>query len=185
MAGSASLAANIAGLYVESFLYGLFFILSLTSIYLILKYNGDQGTTPRSNSPLRRPMLIGTILLFLVCTTVSTCVVSRPVHAHWASEPGQHWILTFVRFFQGFIYFRGGLEPEAFFNSKIELTEILQIGFFLAGLVIADVMFVSRVKICLSIQSFISGVIDRLIVCGLSATATSTSLSSPSVPFLP
>ena len=59
------------------------------------------------------------------------------------SESAQHFILTFVRFFQAFIYFRGGSEPEVFFNSDIETTEIVQIGFFLAGLVVSDTMFVS------------------------------------------
>ena len=48
------------------------------------------------------------------------------------SEPGQRQILTSVRFFaQGFLYSRGGLAPKIFFiDNKIELTEILQIGFF-------------------------------------------------------
>jgi len=119
------MAANIAAIYVESFLYGLFFILSMASIYLILKYDGEKGTkSSRSTSILRRPMLLGTILLFFIITT--------------------HWILTFVRLFQAFIYFRGGTQPDLFFGSDIELTGIMQIGFFLAGLVVADTMFTYR-----------------------------------------
>ena len=58
---------------------------------------------------------------------------------------GQHFILTFVRFFQAFIYFEGGTQPDVFFNSEIELTAIIQIGLFLAGLVVSDAMFVSFV----------------------------------------
>jgi len=109
--GTSIMAANIAAIYVESFLYGLFFILSMASIYLILKYDGEKGTkSSRSTSILRRPMLLGTILLFFIITT--------------------HWILTFVRLFQAYVYFRGGTQADVFFNSDIELTEIMQIGFF-------------------------------------------------------
>ena len=48
-----------------------------------------------------------------------------------------------MRFFQAFIYFEGGTQPNVFFNSEIELTAIIQIGLFLAGLVVSDAMFVS------------------------------------------
>jgi hypothetical protein len=142
MAGVSILAANIAALYIESFLYGIFFILSLTSIYLILKYDGDKDPTIslRPISILQKPILLGTIILFLIITTVGISVTSI---SNCSLEPGQHWILTFVRFFQGFIYFRGGSAPKVFFNSDIETTEIVQIGFFLAGLIVSDIMFVS------------------------------------------
>ena len=68
------MAANIAAIYIESFLYGLFFILSLTSIYLILKYDGDRSTTSPRPTILGRPMLLGTVLLFLIITIVSTMI---------------------------------------------------------------------------------------------------------------
>ena len=75
-------------------------------------------------------------------------------------KPPQHWILTFVRFFQAFIYFRGGSQPQVFFNSDIEMTEIVQIGFFLAGLVVSDTMFVSFIQLYLFVLIFYFGLID-------------------------
>ena len=74
--GTSIMAANIAAIYIESFLYGLFFILSMASIYLILKYDGEKGTRPTSTMIFRRPMLLGTVLLFIIVTTV--CYSSLP-----------------------------------------------------------------------------------------------------------
>ena len=140
--GVSVLAVNIAAIYLDSFLYGIFFLLSLASIYLILRYNKDNGPTSfKPTSILRRPMLLGTILLFLIITAVS---ISFAVSTRKCSlNSGQHWVLTFVRFFQAFIYYRGGSAPGAFFNSESELTDIAQISLFLAGLVVSDALFVS------------------------------------------
>ena len=147
MTDASVLASNIAAIYVESFLYGLYFILSMASIYLILKHDGDRSTVSAApTSIFRRPMLLGTILLFFIISTVCSysLLLSTCKNPH-LKIVGQHWVITFVRFFQAFIYYRGGREPEVFFNSLIEVTQIMQVGFFLAGLVISDTLFVSHV----------------------------------------
>jgi len=165
MAGASIMAANIAAIYIESFLYGLFFILSMASIYLIMKYDGDKGTVSfrRPTSILKRPMLLGTILLFLIITT--------------------HFVLTFVRFFQAFIYFRGGSQPEVFFNSDIEMTEIVQIGFFLAGLVVSDTMFTYRLWVIwnhnIYVVIFPICTVIALTVCSVGITYQFTLYNSP------
>ncbi|EGN93348.1 hypothetical protein SERLA73DRAFT_189558 [Serpula lacrymans var. lacrymans S7.3] len=126
MVGVSILAANITEIYVQSFLYGLFFILSMISFYALSSHHQRNAGIigPQPSIVFRRPMFLGTVLLFIVVTT--------------------HWALTFVRFFQAFIYFRSGSSPSTFFNSETELTEIIQIGFFMASLVLSDAMFVYR-----------------------------------------
>lgn len=79
-------SANIATIFLESFLYGNFFVLTITSVYLLayrrkrlLASQHPQGAARAVAAVLfRSPMFLGAISLFVTITSVRSHV--DPLH---------------------------------------------------------------------------------------------------------
>lgn len=67
---------NLATVCLEGFLYGLFFILYVTSTYLLVRQGQQrmaaEGLRFRTNSVYRAPMFIAAHIIFLTVTGVSS-----------------------------------------------------------------------------------------------------------------
>ncbi|KZT01335.1 uncharacterized protein LAESUDRAFT_686826 [Laetiporus sulphureus 93-53] len=149
-------SVNLATVSMEAFFYGIFFVLSTTSIYLlVLKQRASIGPLRATPPPLHRnPMFIGAIAL---STTITA-----------------HWILTVTRSFDAFVYHEGGSNPIGFFGNLKQTTEVVKTGFIMATLVIGDSMVIYRLWIIWNYRSaviiFPLCTLVGLTVCGVGIT---------------
>ncbi|TFY55054.1 hypothetical protein EVJ58_g8491 [Rhodofomes roseus] len=128
-------SANIATVFMESFFYGIFFVLSVSSICLLV-YRQKQLLLP-INPNVQRVAAAG--LFLQLCKTpmfLGAIALSVTITAHW--------ILTCIRMFQAFVYFEGGTNPIAFYGNLKQLTEVVKTGFLMASMVIGDAMVIYR-----------------------------------------
>ncbi|KAH9841057.1 uncharacterized protein C8Q71DRAFT_743055 [Rhodofomes roseus] len=156
-------AANVATVFMESFLYGIFFVLSVSSIYLLVHRQRQllQPTLPHLATAsvvfmhlCKTPMFLGAIALSVTITA--------------------HWILTCIRTFQAFVYFEGGTDPIAFYGNLKQLTEVVKTGFLMASLIIGDTMVIYRLWVVwnrrTAIVIFPLCTLAGLTVCGIGIT---------------
>ncbi|EPS94468.1 hypothetical protein FOMPIDRAFT_1134324 [Fomitopsis schrenkii] len=125
-------SANIATIFLESFLYGNFFVLTITSVYLLayrrkrlLASQHPQGAARAVAAVLfRSPMFLGAISLFVTITS--------------------HWILTCIRAFDAFVNFQNGTAPLEFYGNLKDITEVVKTGWLMSSLVIGDTLVIYR-----------------------------------------
>lgn len=76
MAAIPLISANLATICVQSFFYGIFFVLFIVSMYLRVyrQHQLSEQSVPANNPPLLyiAPMFIAAICLFMTITAVST-----------------------------------------------------------------------------------------------------------------
>lgn len=82
------LSVNLATVAMESWLYGIFFVLSTTSTYLLIRRGQELNKSHGGSSsrPVwRTPMFMAGALIFLSVTGVSTIDLVQPTHrrANW------------------------------------------------------------------------------------------------------
>ncbi|KAF8884309.1 hypothetical protein BD779DRAFT_1536920 [Infundibulicybe gibba] len=131
------LPATLTGVCFEGFLYGVFFLLFVVSIYLVLN-RPDAQPHPRKRVRLakfKKPMVISSFLIFI---TISL-----------------HWIFTIVRVFQAFVYNEPGVTALEFFNDPTPKTyTIWMISVFLTTL-IGDSMMIYRLWVVWSYDKIV------------------------------
>ncbi|EGN92090.1 hypothetical protein SERLA73DRAFT_79886 [Serpula lacrymans var. lacrymans S7.3] len=131
-------SANLAAVCIESFLYGIFFVLSMSSVFLLIVRHRSQYTqypAKSRRSILTSPIFVGTILLFITVTT--------------------HWIITFLRLFQAFLLYERGTSPLSFYGDLSQATEVVKTGFVMATISISDAMLVCQTDgICVTFTEF-------------------------------
>ncbi|KAH9934353.1 uncharacterized protein B0H18DRAFT_556634 [Fomitopsis serialis] len=155
-------SANVATIFMESFFYGIFFVLSISSIYL-LTYRQKRmlqtthpihAAAPVFSALCKTPMFLGAIALSITITA--------------------HWILTCIRAFQAFVHFEDGTDPLAFYGDLKQMTEVVKTGFLMTSLVIGDAMVIYRLWIIwnrrLSIVIFPLCTLAGLTACGVGIT---------------
>ncbi|KZT65620.1 hypothetical protein DAEQUDRAFT_768681 [Daedalea quercina L-15889] len=122
-------SANLVTVGIESFLYGIVFLLSLTFSYLhVSRAVGSNSTYGRARlSRIVTPIFVGTVFVFSTCTT--------------------HWCLTMTRLFQAFVIYEGGAAPLLFYASLSEPTEVAKTAVVIATLIGADIMIAYRMWI--------------------------------------
>ncbi|KAF8871930.1 hypothetical protein BD779DRAFT_1574732 [Infundibulicybe gibba] len=137
--------ANIVSLCIESMLYGVFCTLFVISLYLAARKPSTD-----INMKYPRPMLVFSIVIFLVITT--------------------HWSLSAARTVQAFFLYLDGQNPAAFFGDVSQFTAVFREGMLLGLLVIGDLTIVYRLW---AIWSHHKGVIivPMVLLVGLSALA--------------
>jgi len=139
MADISLLSASLAAAFIESFFYGVFFVLAITSIYIMLHRELSAKDGPPSRSVLRvlvsSPILGAAMLLFVGLTA--------------------HWILEVVRLFQAFVLFEGGTQPTKFYSDLSQRTYVAQIGVLSSCLVICDAIIIYRLWIVWAYNKFI------------------------------
>ncbi|KAK0461851.1 uncharacterized protein EV420DRAFT_1628289 [Desarmillaria tabescens] len=116
-------SVNLATVALESFLYGIFFVLDLTSITLLFVRRSRRSPNTVV-SVMQRPMFIGAVGLFITITA--------------------HWICTVIRLFDAFVTFEDGKQPLEFYANLSHITEVVKTGFLMASLVIGDSMIIYR-----------------------------------------
>ncbi|KAJ7033560.1 hypothetical protein C8F04DRAFT_1104321 [Mycena alexandri] len=120
------LAVNLAALTCSSLFYGMFLVLSSTSMYLLVgRYlaNSRSRTTPQ-HSIFRSTVFIAAIGLFGAVTA--------------------HWITTVYRAFLAFIYFQNGEAAPQFYADAAQVTELVQEGFLMISILIGDSLIIHR-----------------------------------------
>ncbi|KZT10078.1 uncharacterized protein LAESUDRAFT_645450 [Laetiporus sulphureus 93-53] len=139
--------ANMGTVAVESFLYGIFLLLSSTYIYLHTNRVSNESVTFDARwRKFLTPLFMSAILI----TTTATA----------------HWILTVVRFFQAFVLFEGGAAPELFYADLSQTTEVVKTAFLISTLIISDIMFAYRLWIVWSYNFWVV-MVPALAVTGL------------------
>ncbi|THV08182.1 hypothetical protein K435DRAFT_740107 [Dendrothele bispora CBS 962.96] len=128
MSGISLVSANLAALVVETFFYGIYFILSVISAVLIFS---PSSATPYSStyrrSPsatVKRPIFISAILLFIFVTA--------------------HWICDIFRAYQAFVLFEGGVRPSDFYADLSQSSKAVKNGLLVASKVTSDATLVYR-----------------------------------------
>ncbi|PBL02837.1 hypothetical protein ARMGADRAFT_1006162 [Armillaria gallica] len=146
-------SVNLATVAVESFLYGIFFVLDLTSITLLF-VRRSRGTRNTVASIIQRPMFIGAVGLFITITA--------------------HWICTIIRLFDAFVTFEGGKQPLEFYANLSHITEVVKTGFLMASLVIGDSMIIYRLWVVWGFNYYVIIfpllTLAGLTVCGIGIT---------------
>ncbi|PCH37101.1 hypothetical protein WOLCODRAFT_109578 [Wolfiporia cocos MD-104 SS10] len=156
MSGTSLISASIASICIESFLYGIFFVLSIASMYLTVRRREYLVNAPTSIRAVRQvahitPMSVAAICLFMTNTA--------------------HWIIDVFRTFQAYLNFDGGTEPLEYLSNASDPTEVAQTALVMVSLIIGDAMIIYRLWIIWSynhvVTMFPSGTLVGLAVCAV------------------
>ncbi|KAH9842576.1 uncharacterized protein C8Q71DRAFT_876571 [Rhodofomes roseus] len=120
---------NLATVCIESFLYGIFFVLYASSTYLLVRQGRAKAAAEHgsANSVYRAPMFIAAQIVFLTVTG--------------------HWVLTVYRLFQAFVNFRGGTAPLLYYANIALATEVAKSALLVATVLVSDAMIIYRLYI--------------------------------------
>ncbi|KZS99896.1 uncharacterized protein LAESUDRAFT_816805 [Laetiporus sulphureus 93-53] len=118
-------SAELATTCIETFLYGVFFVLSIISLLLLWQRQQMYG---KRNSMSR--ISHATIMVFVVLVFIANTL---------------HWIVEVVRVFEAFIYFSNG--PLEYYGDLSRPTEIVQSAATIVVIVLTDAMFLYRLWI--------------------------------------
>ncbi|KAJ7617668.1 hypothetical protein DFH06DRAFT_101085 [Mycena polygramma] len=116
------ISAALATAVIDTFFYGAYVVLFLTSIYLV--FTAQSRGMRRERSIWLSPILCGGSVLFIAITG--------------------HWVLTIDRLFLAFAVIDKGSNPVGFYGDFSQPTQIIQSSFLLASLTIVDALFVHR-----------------------------------------
>ncbi|KAJ7446315.1 hypothetical protein FB451DRAFT_1412343 [Mycena latifolia] len=114
---------NLAGLSIGASLYGIYFLLYVTSTYVLVRRQSRAHIGPLYKSAV----FISGVVLFI-------CVTGN-------------WILSMARVFIGFVTFRDGTAAPAFFDDNSQITTTVQNIFAALSILIADSMIIYRLWI--------------------------------------
>ncbi|KZT69219.1 hypothetical protein DAEQUDRAFT_710407 [Daedalea quercina L-15889] len=115
-------SVNLATVVIESMLYGVFLMLSGTSLYFQVTRAASQRA--RGSKLYMSPVFYGSALV--VCTVTG------------------HWVLTICRLFDAFITFKGGAAPMLYYADPALITEAVKTAFLIAILITCDVLIIYR-----------------------------------------
>ncbi|KAJ7208678.1 hypothetical protein GGX14DRAFT_566888 [Mycena pura] len=118
------ISTALATVVIETFFYGIYLVLFLTSIYLL--FTAQSRGLRRERSVWLSPILCGGSVLFIVVTG--------------------HWILTIDRLFLAFVTVDNGANPLRFYGDFSQATQIMQSSLLLASLAVVDALFVHRLS---------------------------------------
>ncbi|KAF7371388.1 hypothetical protein MSAN_00775300 [Mycena sanguinolenta] len=116
---------GLATVALESCLYGIYLVLTVTALWLTFGQNAGSGRrgTPTYSSPI----FVGALMLLITITG--------------------HWILTVDRGFLAFIYLADTLGPLGFYGDLSQTTEVVKTGFLVTTLAIGDATIIHRLWI--------------------------------------
>ncbi|KAJ6549992.1 hypothetical protein B0H19DRAFT_952059 [Mycena capillaripes] len=116
------ISSALATVVIETFFYGIYLVLFLTSIYLL--FTAHTRGLRRERSVWVSPILCGGSVLFIAVTG--------------------HWVLTIDRLFLAFVTVDNGADPLTFYGDYSQPSQIIQGAFLLVSLAIADGLMVHR-----------------------------------------
>ncbi|ESK88801.1 hypothetical protein Moror_17135 [Moniliophthora roreri MCA 2997] len=156
MAQASLVSVNLANTALESFLYGIFFVLNAGSIALLVcprDYSAAFRETRenRFKSVFKKPMFLGAIVLFIGITG--------------------HWICTVMRLFAAQSTYKGGKAPLEYYSDISQGVYAIKTGFLEASLIVGDAMLVYRLWKVWNMNYWViiipSSTLLGLIVCGV------------------
>ncbi|KAJ7184525.1 hypothetical protein C8R46DRAFT_1208715 [Mycena filopes] len=112
----------LATVLIDTFFYGIYLVLFVTSIYLL--FTVQSRGMRQERSVWLSPVMLGGSILFVAVTG--------------------HWVLTIDRLFLAFVVVDNGANPAAFYGDYSQPTQILQSSLLLVSLAIVDALFVHR-----------------------------------------
>ncbi|KAF9027348.1 hypothetical protein BDZ89DRAFT_987386 [Hymenopellis radicata] len=150
--------ASLAGICVESLLYGICVVLFSASTYLhALRHSRGAKPGQRTSrylkpatGPMWTPIFIGTIVAFLAVT-------------------GQ-WISSVLRLFQAFRLYDDGNSPLEFYADRSQPSNIVKMTFILVALLVCDVMLIYRLWVVWNFNRLVMSV-PSLTIVGMTASA--------------
>ncbi|KAK7051021.1 hypothetical protein VNI00_005133 [Paramarasmius palmivorus] len=149
-------SVNLANIAIESFLYGIFFILNAGSIALLIYPRHQPSVTSKTRenrfkAAVKKPMFIGAIALFVGITG--------------------HWICTVMRLFAAMSTYKDGKEPLEYYSDISQNVYAIKTGFLEASLIIGDAMLVYRLWKVWNMKYWVIALpclsLLGLIVCGI------------------
>lgn len=124
----AFVAANLAGVCAVSTLYGIFFLLFCTYVYLVVRDEiRRKQRSPRARSAYRSVAFIGSILLFVNIT--------------------MHWIVLVYQASMAFVYFEGENSAFFVFADMGSTPYVMVVALSAVVVVIADCLLIYRLWI--------------------------------------
>ncbi|KAJ7348610.1 hypothetical protein DFH08DRAFT_936498 [Mycena albidolilacea] len=136
---------NLASIILMSFFYGIYFVLFATSMYLLFRHvKGVPGSAAYA-VVMRSTLFISACALFIAITGF--------------------WVVTVIRCFEGFIYFKDGLDANTYFTDTSRRAETIGYVFFALALVIGDSMIIHRLWIVWSFNKTVI-ILPVLGLCG-------------------
>ncbi|KAG7089642.1 hypothetical protein E1B28_011304 [Marasmius oreades] len=125
---------SLADIVIHTFLYGIFFLLNLVSVWFIwfpLQRRAERGVA----AALKKPMFIGAVTLFATVTT--------------------HWVCNVLRLFQAMVYFKQGTSPLEYYADLSQRIYAVKTGLIMASVVAGDIMIVYRLWVVWSCQYYV------------------------------
>ncbi|KAG7089641.1 hypothetical protein E1B28_011303 [Marasmius oreades] len=126
---------SLADIVINTFLYGIFFLLNLVSVWFIcfpLRRRAERGP---GFAVLKKPMLIGALTLFVTVTA--------------------HWVCNVLRLFQAMIYFKQGTAPLEYYADLSQRLYPIKTGLIMASIFAGDIMIIYRLWVVWSCQYYI------------------------------
>ncbi|EIW79978.1 hypothetical protein CONPUDRAFT_58530 [Coniophora puteana RWD-64-598 SS2] len=116
-------SVNLATVCIESFLYGIFFVLTVSSVYLLIWRSRMSNGGHSRSAVFTSPMFVAAIMLFVLITG--------------------HWICTVLRLFQAFVM-QDPSQALPFYADLSQNSEVIKTAFLMSSLVVGDVMMIYR-----------------------------------------
>ncbi|CCM01517.1 uncharacterized protein FIBRA_03573 [Fibroporia radiculosa] len=157
MAQIGLISAELATVCSESFLYGIFFVLAVVSMYLLwMRHRDLRGPSGHRGFHSGSWTSVLAFLLAVVLIFVSTTL---------------HWIIAVIRVFNAFVNYEGGTMPIAYYGNLSRPTEVIQSGALVFTAVVNDAMMIYRLWVVwshrTSIVIFPLCTLLGLIACGI------------------
>ncbi|TFK90161.1 hypothetical protein K466DRAFT_597204 [Polyporus arcularius HHB13444] len=135
MAPVTVLQANLATICFSSALYGIFFVLAVTSLAITVRRHREESAVHAPTSatlksrfrfagPWTSPLFIATIILLLVISA--------------------DWIVTVARLFNAFFGFETGSNPTAYYSDFSQPTAIALNALTVVAVLVCDLMLIYR-----------------------------------------
>ncbi|KAI0372527.1 hypothetical protein BV20DRAFT_939651 [Pilatotrama ljubarskyi] len=125
-----AIGVNLALACIESLLYGIFFVLAMTSLAVLVgrHTNRSSSFSGRSYSSERlwtSPLFIATMCLLMTVTS--------------------HWLITVRRAFDAFLYYEGGQAPMKYYLIVEAPTQVVGSAFVVATVIVGDIILTYRI----------------------------------------
>ncbi|KAI0357204.1 hypothetical protein OH77DRAFT_1399616 [Trametes cingulata] len=125
-----AIGVNLALACIESLLYGMFFVLAMTSLAVLVgrhtnrssSYSGRSFTSDRIWTS---PLFIATMFLLMTVTS--------------------HWLITVRRIFDAFLYYEGGQAPMDYYLIVEAPTAVVGTAFVVASVIVGDIILTYRI----------------------------------------
>ncbi|KAI9058935.1 hypothetical protein FKP32DRAFT_1580778 [Trametes sanguinea] len=123
---------NLALACVESVLFGVFFVLAITSLAVIVGRHTNRSSSlsgrscsSSSDRIWTSPLFVATVILFMTVTS--------------------HWLVSIRRIFDAFLYYEGGRDPMGYYLIVEAPTMVVSTALVVASVIVGDIILTYRI----------------------------------------